>query len=165
MTFQPMMYQAHDLSRRVAGPTYVYAVFMFYENNLILFNLHVFAVSCVAQLTHLKVKLNHPWGFCCTANSIINIKLTLMVGSTRSMAAHWRGVRLLASSRITCSWRKRQNSLKTNHQRKLYSESKSLKRDAWWRCMKDWFTRQSLSNCCVWCCFTSILFSLGFCQH
>lgn len=28
-----------------------------------------------------------------------------MVGSTRSMAAHWRGVRLLASSRITCSWR------------------------------------------------------------
>lgn len=40
-----------------------------------------------------------------TASSMINIKLTLMVGSTRSMAAHCRGVRLLASSRMTCSWK------------------------------------------------------------
>lgn len=35
----------------------------------------------------------------------IQPKLTLTVGSTRSMAAHCRGVRLLVSSRITCSWK------------------------------------------------------------
>lgn len=37
------------------------------------------------------------------SNSVLPAVLTLMVGSTRSMAAHCRGVRLLASSLMTCS--------------------------------------------------------------
>lgn len=57
-------------------------------------------LCCSWQNSSLTIQLSP-----CTANSIMDIKLTLMVGSTRSMAAHCRGVRLLASSRITCSWR------------------------------------------------------------
>lgn len=55
------------------------------------------------------------------ASAVTDIKLTLMVGSTRSMAAHCRGVRLLASSRVTCSWRDTGPSQTHEHKSHLHA--------------------------------------------
>lgn len=63
-----------------------------------------------ALLSFLKVKFSQRGGSRCLTNAAFYIKLTLMVGSTRSMAAHCRGVRLLASSRMTCSCRESSSS-------------------------------------------------------
>lgn len=46
MIFLPMMYQAHDLGHAVAGPTYVYSVFMLYEFKLIQNHFSQFACLC-----------------------------------------------------------------------------------------------------------------------
>lgn len=74
---------------------------------LSLTHIYCFLLICIYLLwyaLHSSSVISQSDVFRCTAISIIDTKRTLMVGSTRSMAAHCRGVRLLASSRITCSW-------------------------------------------------------------